>query len=114
MFSKRVLLKLKKDAPKYEGKILKEPLLIVYKGMYLARRTRSNALRKLSRLLGQREIIQEVIAQLTDCNESLWAERNKRQVLPPPPPQTHTHVRTRTQQKQKGPQVRHTIKPNRK
>lgn len=63
---------------------LKEPLLIVYKGMYLARRTRSNALRKLSRLLGQREIIQEVIAQLTDCNGSLWAECNKRQNPPTP------------------------------
>lgn len=86
LFSKRVLLKLKKDAPKYEGKILKEPLLIVYKGMYLARRTRSNALRKLSRLLGQREIIQEVVAQLTDCNESLWAECNKRQNPPTPAP----------------------------
>jgi hypothetical protein len=77
-----LLVKLMNDAPKYKGKILKEPLLIVYNEMYLTRNTRSNAFRKLNRLLGQREKIQENVVQLAECNKSFWAECNKRQNPP--------------------------------
>jgi hypothetical protein len=98
VFSKRVSVRLRKDAPKYEGKILKEPLLIIYNEMYCARRGRSNALRKLSHLLEQRKRIQEVIIELTECNENLRAECNKRKVLPPPP-NHHAHAQAHNRNK---------------
>ncbi|KAK3128788.1 hypothetical protein QOZ80_6BG0466360 [Eleusine coracana subsp. coracana] len=55
VFSKRDLVKLRKDAPKYEDKILKRPLLIIYDEINSARDARYTVVCMLSRLLNQAE-----------------------------------------------------------
>jgi len=79
LFPKGILEKLRKDAPKYESKLSKEPVLSLYNEMYQARCIRSKKLEILRHLLQQKEKVQEVIVQLTKCNESLLAECSKRQ-----------------------------------
>lgn len=51
MLTKSQLMKLKKDAPKYENKILKIPCLEVYNEMYHARKVRLEAGKVLVRLV---------------------------------------------------------------
>ncbi|CAM0884080.1 unnamed protein product [Alopecurus aequalis] len=51
LFGERRLIRLKKDAPKYEDKILKTPCLEVYNEMYSARKLRHEAAKVLVRLL---------------------------------------------------------------
>ncbi|GJN09130.1 hypothetical protein PR202_ga27109 [Eleusine coracana subsp. coracana] len=55
VFSKRDLVKLRKDAPKYEDKILKRSLLIIYDEINSARDARYTEVGMLSRLLNQAE-----------------------------------------------------------
>ncbi|TVU18463.1 hypothetical protein EJB05_34565 [Eragrostis curvula] len=109
VFSKRELARLWKDMDKYDGLILKAPLLVVYDEICRARQGRYEAARVLSRLLHQATKAPEgamdhetctdremeriecmgfgeegasVIDHLTECNDYLLEQCKKRQIPP--------------------------------
>ncbi|TVU35274.1 hypothetical protein EJB05_17158, partial [Eragrostis curvula] len=109
LFRKQEMTRLWNDRPKYDGKILKMPLLVVYDEINMAREARYKAACVLCRLLrratkahevatdnetspdGEKERSEHrgfggeaasVVDELTECNYKLSEERKKRQIPP--------------------------------